>query len=146
MTKSTARHFSDDASLHVDRQPALLAGSLRDYQMEGFRWLARMWISGESGLLADEMGLGKTVQVRVRAAAARGGGLAQEVVVSRVFWQPSGALPKTSRARAARPGHHVPVLAVGGVLVVIAAAATCVGRERRVTRRCADRRGRGRGR
>ena len=36
---------------------------LRDYQVEGIRWMAHLRAQGCHGLLADEMGLGKTVQV-----------------------------------------------------------------------------------
>ena len=44
-------------------QPSILQnGTLRDYQLEGLNWLARLYNNGISGILADEMGLGKTVQ------------------------------------------------------------------------------------
>jgi len=36
---------------------------LKDYQLEGVRWLASLYENGVSGILADEMGLGKTIQV-----------------------------------------------------------------------------------
>ena len=42
--------------------PAGLAATLRPYQLEGFRWLARLASLGFGGILADEMGLGKTLQ------------------------------------------------------------------------------------
>ena len=35
---------------------------LRDYQLDGLRWLVAMHTSGTSAILADEMGLGKTLQ------------------------------------------------------------------------------------
>ncbi|MGI5150759.1 DEAD/DEAH box helicase [Plantactinospora sp. CA-294935] len=41
--------------------PAGLTGTLRDYQLRGLRWLARMTELGLGGCLADDMGLGKTV-------------------------------------------------------------------------------------
>ncbi|MDG4787034.1 SNF2-related protein [Micromonospora sp. WMMD1102] len=41
--------------------PAGLAGTLRDYQLRGLRWLARMTELGLGGCLADDMGLGKTI-------------------------------------------------------------------------------------
>lgn len=34
---------------------------LKDYQLEGVRWLVSLFENGVSGILADEMGLGKTV-------------------------------------------------------------------------------------
>lgn len=42
--------------------PAGLNAQLRDYQLEGFRWLCRLSHWGIGGILADDMGLGKTVQ------------------------------------------------------------------------------------
>jgi len=46
-------------------QPPNLSKSctLKDYQLEGVRWLASLYENGVSGILADEMGLGKTIQV-----------------------------------------------------------------------------------
>ncbi|WP_256256774.1 DEAD/DEAH box helicase [Nonomuraea pusilla] len=41
--------------------PPALAATLRDYQLQGLRWLARMTSLGLGGCLADDMGLGKTV-------------------------------------------------------------------------------------
>ena len=42
-------------------QPANLAGgcTLKDYQLEGVRWMASLYENGVSGILADEMGLGE---------------------------------------------------------------------------------------
>jgi SNF2 family DNA or RNA helicase len=48
-----------------DLQPALpstFQAELRDYQMDGFCWLARLAHWGVGACLADQMGLGKTVQ------------------------------------------------------------------------------------
>ncbi|MBO0829862.1 MAG: DEAD/DEAH box helicase, partial [Streptosporangiales bacterium] len=42
-------------------QPPALAATLRDYQLRGLRWLARMTSLGLGGCLADDMGLGKTI-------------------------------------------------------------------------------------
>ncbi|HMG54474.1 MAG TPA: DEAD/DEAH box helicase [Kofleriaceae bacterium] len=44
------------------RPPATLRTTLRDYQIEGHAWLARMAAWGAGACLADDMGLGKTVQ------------------------------------------------------------------------------------
>ncbi|MET3982823.1 DEAD/DEAH box helicase [Streptomyces sp. PvR034] len=41
--------------------PPELRATLRDYQLRGLRWLARMTELGLGGCLADDMGLGKTV-------------------------------------------------------------------------------------
>jgi superfamily II DNA or RNA helicase len=42
--------------------PSTLQAELRDYQVDGFRWLARLAHMGMGACLADDMGLGKTVQ------------------------------------------------------------------------------------
>jgi len=39
-----------------------LQAELRDYQLEGYEWLARLAHWGVGACLADDMGLGKTVQ------------------------------------------------------------------------------------
>lgn len=42
--------------------PSTLQATLRDYQLEGYQWLARLAKWGVGACLADDMGLGKTVQ------------------------------------------------------------------------------------
>ncbi len=42
--------------------PSTLQAELRDYQLEGFQWLARLAYWGVGACLADDMGLGKTLQ------------------------------------------------------------------------------------
>ena len=51
-----------DAGRRQPEPPSTLQAELRDYQLEGFRWLSRLahWQAG--ACLADDMGLGKTVQ------------------------------------------------------------------------------------
>ena len=44
------------------RSPRSLQATLRDYQLEGFRWMVRLDSWGAGSCLADDMGLGKTVQ------------------------------------------------------------------------------------
>lgn len=48
--------------LPKDKPPAELKATLRPYQLEGMRFLLRLYRSGIGGILADDMGLGKTVQ------------------------------------------------------------------------------------
>ena len=48
-----------DATVEV---PTTLNAELRDYQIEGFRWLCRLSHWGAGACLADDMGLGKTLQ------------------------------------------------------------------------------------
>lgn len=54
--------------------PAGLHAELRDYQLQGFKWLARLSRLGLGACLADDMGLGKTVQTiaLLLAEAAKG--------------------------------------------------------------------------
>ncbi|KAL2960099.1 hypothetical protein AAZX31_17G021800 [Glycine max] len=48
----------------IAEQPSSLqGGKLREYQMNGLRWLVSLYNNHLNGILADEMGLGKTVQV-----------------------------------------------------------------------------------
>ncbi len=42
--------------------PSTLQADLRDYQLDGYHWLARLAHWGVGACLADDMGLGKTVQ------------------------------------------------------------------------------------
>ncbi len=42
--------------------PSTLQAELRDYQVEGFKWAARLSAWGAGACLADDMGLGKTLQ------------------------------------------------------------------------------------
>ncbi|WKD36024.1 DEAD/DEAH box helicase [Streptomyces xanthophaeus] len=50
-----------DAAADVPGAPPELRATLRDYQLRGLRWLARMTSLGLGACLADDMGLGKTV-------------------------------------------------------------------------------------
>lgn len=53
---------SRDCATYVAPIPRRLEADLRDYQVEGFRWLARHARMGTGACLADDMGLGKTLQ------------------------------------------------------------------------------------
>ena len=46
----------------IPEVPANLNATLRDYQLDGYRWMSRLAHWGAGGCLADDMGLGKTVQ------------------------------------------------------------------------------------
>ncbi len=54
--------------------PSTLQAELRDYQIAGYHWLARLAHWGAGACLADDMGLGKTVQALalILARAAQG--------------------------------------------------------------------------
>lgn len=65
--ESSERWLKTLARVHEIRDwtpnvPAELNATLRHYQEEGYRWLARLSRWGVGGILADDMGLGKTVQ------------------------------------------------------------------------------------
>ncbi len=59
--KEHINKLKDIQDKHYD-VPATLQAELRDYQIEGFRWLARLADWGVGACLADDMGLGKTLQ------------------------------------------------------------------------------------
>jgi superfamily II DNA or RNA helicase len=50
------------AKNHKPKLPKTLKAELRDYQLEGFKWLAQLAHWGVGACLADDMGLGKTLQ------------------------------------------------------------------------------------
>ena len=58
-----ARERFEQASSHCPDPPAALAADLRDYQLDGYRWLSQRARAGAGACLADDMGLGKTMQV-----------------------------------------------------------------------------------
>lgn len=51
-----------DWQLNPPEPPSDLKATLRDYQVAGYQWLAKLSHWGLGGCLADDMGLGKTVQ------------------------------------------------------------------------------------
>jgi len=51
-----------DAGRVEPKVPKALKAELRDYQVQGFRWLSRLAAWGAGACLADDMGLGKTLQ------------------------------------------------------------------------------------
>lgn len=56
----------------VAEQPRMLrGGQLKEYQMNGLRWLVSLHNNNLNGILADEMGLGKTIQARLTSARHR---------------------------------------------------------------------------
>lgn len=54
------KYNSRNGSRPIFVQPKTLAAgcTLKDYQLEGVRWLVSLYENGVSGILADEMGLG----------------------------------------------------------------------------------------
>ena len=72
------------AQERVFELPAGLAAELRDYQLEGYRWLMRLADSGFGAVLADDMGLGKTVQTLALLLQRAAGGPALVVAPTSV--------------------------------------------------------------
>jgi superfamily II DNA or RNA helicase len=68
-----ARIATPDEGTEAVAQPSALQATLRDYQLRGLRWLARMTSLGLGGCLADDMGLGKTITL-IALHLHRGGG------------------------------------------------------------------------
>jgi hypothetical protein len=48
----------------LDCQPSSIRGNMKEYQLKGIAFMARMVSDGVGCILADEMGLGKTLQVK----------------------------------------------------------------------------------
>lgn len=63
-TKDTRRkiEMAQEGEQHTEQPALLTGGTLKDYQLDGLRWLITLYENGLNGILADEMGLGKTVQ------------------------------------------------------------------------------------
>ncbi len=55
----------------VFADPEIFKGVLRNYQMEGVRWMRMMTDHGFNVILADEMGLGKTIQTLAMMASRK---------------------------------------------------------------------------
>ncbi len=72
------------AQERVFELPAGLDAELRDYQLEGYRWLMRLAESGFGAVLADDMGLGKTVQTLALLLQRAAGGPALVVAPTSV--------------------------------------------------------------
>ncbi|MFV1994689.1 MAG: SNF2-related protein, partial [Verrucomicrobiales bacterium] len=54
--------------------PKNLVATLRDYQLDGFRWMQFLARFGLNGILADDMGLGKTLQTLAHLLAQKESG------------------------------------------------------------------------
>ncbi|MDR1048370.1 MAG: DEAD/DEAH box helicase [Synergistaceae bacterium] len=64
--------------------PSTFKGELRNYQLEGYRWLSRLAHWGAGACLADDMGLGKTIQALALLVARGKGGPALVVAPTSV--------------------------------------------------------------
>ena len=77
------------AQAYEPELPSTLQAELRPYQVEGYRWLARLSRWGAGACLADDMGLGKTVQTLAVLLERAPGGPALVIAPTSVIanWQ-----------------------------------------------------------
>ena len=97
----------------VPEIPSTLQAELRDYQVEGFRWLARLAHWGAGACLADDMGLGKTVQTLalLLGRAAQGPALVLAPTSVCANWvEEAGRFAPTLNARLFGPGDRAALL------------------------------------
>ncbi len=97
----------------VPEIPGTLQAELRDYQVEGFRWLARLAHWGAGACLADDMGLGKTVQTLalLLTRAAEGPALVLAPTSVCANWvEEAGRFAPTLKARLFGPGDRAALL------------------------------------
>ena len=66
----------DFSGIEAVAPAAGLQATLRDYQLEGFRWMQFLARHGLHGILADDMGLGKTLQTLTHVLTEKRGGAA----------------------------------------------------------------------
>ncbi|MGB7347718.1 MAG: DEAD/DEAH box helicase [Pirellulaceae bacterium] len=59
--KNQVQRIRDAGELQPE-VPSTFQAEMRDYQLEGFRWMSRLSAWGAGACLADDMGLGKTIQ------------------------------------------------------------------------------------
>jgi len=99
------------AAAHVPTAPGGLGVTLRDYQVSGYEWLARLAEWAPGACLADDMGLGKTIQALALLAARAHMGPALVVAPTSVCfnWMREAARVVPSlRARLARETDLLP--------------------------------------
>ena len=63
--------------------PAMLQATLRNYQLEGYSWLAFLYEHRFGACLADDMGLGKTIQAIALLAGLKEGDVSSELPAGR---------------------------------------------------------------
>jgi len=94
--------MKDARALDVGSPDGLVA-ALREYQLEGYRWLRRMALLGGGCCLADEMGLGKTVQAIALLLARRADGPALVVAPTSVGFNWEREIARFAPTLTARP-------------------------------------------
>ena len=69
-----AAKLNDFSGIEKVATPDGLKATLRDYQLDGFRWMQFLARHGLHGILADDMGLGKTLQTLTHILAEKRSG------------------------------------------------------------------------
>ena len=104
------KHMRGERRLTGRSCPSTLQAELRDYQLEGFEWLARLAHWGVGACLADDMGLGKTLQALALILSRAPGGPALVVAPTSVAHQLAGG-GRALRADAAASNCSAPATA-----------------------------------
>jgi len=107
---------------YVPQLPGTLQAELRDYQLEGFNWLARLAHWGVGACLADDMGLGKTLQALALLLLRAPDGPALVVAPTSVCmnWIAEAArFAPTLRVRLFGPGDRAEMLAGAGAFDLV---------------------------
>src|SRR5438067_187793 len=105
--------------------PSTLQAELRDYQVEGFEWLARLAHWGVGACLADDMGLGKTLQALALILARAPGGPTLVVAPTSVatnWLAEAERFAPTLRVKLFGPGDREAMLKDAGAFDVIVAS------------------------
>jgi hypothetical protein len=89
--------------------PTTILAELRNYQIDGFRWLQFLAQHGLHGILADDMGLGKTVQTLAHLAAQH----AQSPAHPSLVIAPTSVVPNWAE-ETAKFAPHLKVLVLHG--------------------------------
>ena len=76
-----ATSLNDFSGIAPVAPPVGVRATLRDYQLEGFRWMQFLARHGLHGILADDMGLGKTLQTLTHILAEKCNGHAGSLPV-----------------------------------------------------------------
>jgi superfamily II DNA or RNA helicase len=122
--KAWQEHLARLASTsdYVPQLPGTLQAELRDYQLEGFNWLARLAHWGVGACLADDMGLGKTLQALALLLLRAPDGPALVVAPTSVCmnWIAEAArFAPTLRVRLFGPGDRAEMLAGAGAFDLV---------------------------
>ena len=113
------------SAVFTPQLPSTLQAELRDYQIEGFEWLARLAHWGVGACLADDMGLGKTLQALalLLARAPQGPSLVVAPTSVCMNWMSEAArFAPTLKVKLFGPGDRAETLAEAGPFDLVIAS------------------------